>query len=207
MQAVGKGAGLLVREKQSWALEGAWAFAKGREILRRTGRGAWGREMRAGKTDAAEILIRKPAWSHRLCETPAVWGSLCVRGKQSWHALGRGEASPRPLQPMPSPFCVASNCCQAFSRRWESRCRALSSAPVPSSLSPVLVNPPVSPSNCRQCCWVGRRRAVNPYGARRQQSESWQVLTEAVRAPHLLSCHAPPPTHTHTFVSGTSPRG
>lgn len=40
MQAVGKGAGLLVREKQSWALEGAWAFAKGRKILRRPG-GGW----------------------------------------------------------------------------------------------------------------------------------------------------------------------
>ena len=57
VQAVGKGAGLLVCEKQSWALEGAWAFAKGRKILQRVGRGAGAWETHAGKTDAAEILI------------------------------------------------------------------------------------------------------------------------------------------------------
>jgi len=34
------GAGLLLCEKQSWALEGAWAFAKGRKILQQVGRGA-----------------------------------------------------------------------------------------------------------------------------------------------------------------------
>lgn len=37
VHAVGKGAGLLVCGKQSWALEGAWAFAKGRKTPQRVG--------------------------------------------------------------------------------------------------------------------------------------------------------------------------
>lgn len=57
MQAEGKGAGLPACEKLSRALEGAWAFAKGRKILQRVRRGAGAWEIHTGKTDAAEILI------------------------------------------------------------------------------------------------------------------------------------------------------
>lgn len=57
MQAEGKGAGLPACEKLSRALEGAWAFAKGRKILQRVRRGAGAWEIHPGKTDAAEILI------------------------------------------------------------------------------------------------------------------------------------------------------
>lgn len=73
---------LLVCEKQSWALEGAWAFANGRRSLQRAGgRASGARAVRAGTADAAGIPIRKPAWSHWLRDPPAVWGSLRRRRK------------------------------------------------------------------------------------------------------------------------------
>lgn len=184
MQAGGKGAGLLVRGKRSWALEGAWAFAKGREILRRTGRGAG-----AGKkADAAEILIRKPAWSHRLCETPAVWGSLCVRGKAP-QLRSAGVKRPRPWRLTPSPLCAGSPGCRALSWGWESRRRGLSSAPVPSSLSPVPVNPPVSPATAGSAAGSGEggllTRAV-PGGGNPNRGRSW--LGQCVLPSPQLPC-------------------
>lgn len=58
-----KGAGLPVCGKQSWALEGAWAFGKEGKYCN-----GWGGELGPGKCMlercAAEILMRKPAWSH-----------------------------------------------------------------------------------------------------------------------------------------------
>lgn len=170
-----EGCGLPGWGKRSRALEGAWASEKGRECC-------WSPGLRAGKAQAAEILIWKPARSHWLRETPAVWGSLCQSREESCQTLGRGVKR----FAIPCSWCCVTLCClwsppgiflkMGFPVPGSFICS------VPSSRSLVPVKPPASPRSCRRCC-CGRGTVFDP-GLARGTAE--RVL--AAPSSHPLPC-------------------